>query len=112
MCWPTSRIWRRCRSTARKDAPTAFAQGIDHAEEGRVGTAVLEQVSPTLGVTVMALAIMISTLGCDNGLVLMGPRLYYAMARDGLFFRSVGRLNRAGVPAAGSGAARQSGRSC
>ncbi len=82
-------------------APTAFARGIDHAEEGRVATAVLEQVSPTLGVTVMALAIMISTLGCDNGLVLMGPRLYYAMARDGLFFRSVGRLNRAGVPAAG-----------
>jgi APA family basic amino acid/polyamine antiporter len=84
-----------------KDAPTAFQRGIDNAEANRVATAVLEQVSPTLGVTVMALAIMVSTLGCDNGLVLMGPRLYYAMARDGLFFRSVGRLNRAGVPAAG-----------
>ena len=49
----------------------------------------------------MAIAIMVSTFGCNNGLILMGPRLYYAMAQDGLFFRAVGRLNRAGVPAAG-----------
>jgi APA family basic amino acid/polyamine antiporter len=80
---------------------TAFDRGIDHAKDDRVATAVLERVSPSLGVSLMALAIMISTFGCDNGLILMGPRLYYAMANDGLFFRSVGRLNRAGVPAAG-----------
>ena len=49
----------------------------------------------------MAIAIMISTFGCVNGMVLMGARLYYAMAQDGLFFRSVGRLNSKGVPAAG-----------
>jgi APA family basic amino acid/polyamine antiporter len=44
---------------------------------------------------------MISTFGCVNGMTLMGARLYYAMAQDGLFFQSVGRLNRRGVPAAG-----------
>ncbi|MBV9122444.1 MAG: amino acid permease, partial [Planctomycetes bacterium] len=49
----------------------------------------------------MAVAIMVSTFGCVNGMTLMGARLYYAMARDGLFFQSVGRLNRHGVPAAG-----------
>ena len=48
----------------------------------------------------MAVVIMISTFGCVNGLTMMGPRLYYAMA-DGLFFRSVGKLTRGGVPAAG-----------
>jgi APA family basic amino acid/polyamine antiporter len=47
----------------------------------------------------MALAIMVSTFGCVNGLILMGARLYYAMARDRLFFQAVGRLNRRGVPA-------------
>lgn len=83
------------------DGATAFERGIDHARGDRVGTAVLEQVSPRLGVPLMALAIMVSTFGCVNGMILMGARLYYAMARDGLFFRSVGRLNRRGVPAAG-----------
>jgi APA family basic amino acid/polyamine antiporter len=83
------------------EGQTAYERGINHAKDDRVATAVLEEVSPRLGVPLMAIAIMISTFGCDNGLVLMGPRLYYAMARDGLFFRSVGRLNTAGVPAAG-----------
>ena len=49
----------------------------------------------------MALAIMISTFGCANGLILAGARVYYAMARDGLFFRSIGRLNANHVPAMG-----------
>jgi APA family basic amino acid/polyamine antiporter len=78
-----------------------FERGISHARDERVGTAVLELVSPNFGAQVMAIAIMISTFGCANGLVLMGARLYYAMARDGLFFSRVGRLNRFGVPAAG-----------
>jgi basic amino acid/polyamine antiporter, APA family len=82
-------------------AEAAFVRGIDHAKEGRVGTAVLERASPRLGVPLMAIAIMISTFGCVNGLVLMGPRLYYAMAQDGVFFQSVGRLSARGVPAAG-----------
>jgi len=49
----------------------------------------------------MALAIMVSTFGCNNGLILAGARAYYAMARDGLFFRSAGRLNAPKVPAWG-----------
>jgi len=75
--------------------------GIDHARDERVGTAAMERVAPRFGVPAMAIAIMLSTFGCLNGLILMGARLYYAMARDGLFFRSVGQLNRRGVPAAG-----------
>jgi basic amino acid/polyamine antiporter, APA family len=87
---------------ARKlEAQAAFLRGIDQAKDDRVGTAVLERVSPDLGVPLMAIAIMISTFGCVNGLVLMGPRLYWAMAHDGLFFQSVGRLSARGVPAAG-----------
>jgi APA family basic amino acid/polyamine antiporter len=76
-------------------------RGIAYAKEGRVGTAVMELVWPQFGVQAMAIAIMISTFGCTNGLILSGARLYYAMARDGLFFQRVGRLNRRGVPAAG-----------
>src|SRR5208282_3098129 len=75
--------------------------GIDHARDERVGTAAVERVAPRFGVPAMAAAIMLSTFGCLNGLILMGARLYYAMARDGLCFQSVGRLNRQGVPAAG-----------
>ncbi len=77
-----------------------FERGIAHAREDRVGTAVLEQSLPG-GVPVMAVIIMVSTFGCVNGLVLSGARLYYAMARDGLFFRSVGRVNANHVPAVG-----------
>ena len=80
---------------------STFDRGIAHARDDRVGTAVLEQASPNFGVPLMAVAIMVSTFGCVNGLVLSGARLYYAMARDGLFFRSVGRLNVNHVPAFG-----------
>ena len=79
----------------------AFVRGIDHAKDKRVATAVLEEASPGLGVTAIAIVIMISTFGCNNGLTIMGARLYYAMARDGLFFQSCGQLNRFGVPAVG-----------
>lgn len=84
-----------------KDGSTPFQRGIAHASEDRVATAVLEEVSPNAGAKLMAAAIMISTFGCVNGMMLMGARLYYAMARDSLFFQSVGRLNGRGVPAAG-----------
>jgi APA family basic amino acid/polyamine antiporter len=80
---------------------TPFERGIAHVEDGRVGTAVLKTASPNFGVPFMAIAIMISTFGCVNGMVLMGARLYYAMAQDGLFFQAVGKLNSRGVPAAG-----------
>jgi len=74
---------------------------IQNAEEDRVGTAALEQVFPGIAVPIMAVAIMISTFGCNNGLILSGARVYYAMARDRLFFRVSGELNRARVPAWG-----------
>jgi APA family basic amino acid/polyamine antiporter len=59
----------------------------------------LDLLSPAYGAPMMAIAIMISTFGCQNGLVLSGARLTFAMARDGLFFRDVGRVNRHHVPA-------------
>ncbi|HKI33810.1 MAG TPA: amino acid permease [Gemmataceae bacterium] len=75
---------------------------IQQAPEDRVGTAALEAISSgRFGSQVMAAAIMISTFGCVNGLILAGARAYYAMARDGLFFRAAGRLNAAAVPAWG-----------
>lgn len=78
-------------------------EGIRNAPEDRVGTAALEAVLGPPGAWIMAIAIMISTFGCNNGLILAGARVYYAMARDGLFFRGAGRLNRWRVPAAGLG---------
>ena len=83
------------------DAVTPLERGIGHAKDDRVGTAVMEVASPRFGAPLMAIAIMLSTFGCVNGLILMGARLYYAMAQDQLFFRSTGRLNARGVPAAG-----------
>jgi APA family basic amino acid/polyamine antiporter len=84
-----------------KDAAMPFERGISHAASDRVGTAVMEVAFPGIGDRLMAAAIMISTFGCINGLILMGARLYYAMARDRLFFGAVGHLNANGVPAAG-----------
>jgi APA family basic amino acid/polyamine antiporter len=74
---------------------------IQNAPSDRVATATLDVVFPGLGAVLMALGIMISTFGCDNGLILAGARAYYAMARDGLFFERAGRLNAARVPAWG-----------
>src|SRR5712691_9434169 len=67
----------------------------------RVASATADVVFPGRGAVIMAVAIMISTFGCTNGLILAGARAYYAMARDGLFFRSSGQLNTAKVPAWG-----------
>lgn len=74
-------------------------EGIQRAPSDRVATALLQTVFPGLGVSLMAVAIMISTFGCMNGLVLSGARAYYAMAKDKLFFDQAGVLNKAGVPA-------------
>ncbi|OFV92113.1 MAG: amino acid transporter [Acidobacteria bacterium RIFCSPLOWO2_12_FULL_65_11] len=71
---------------------------VQHAPSDRVATATLDAVFPGLGATLMAVGIMISTFGCNNGLILAGARASYAMARDGLFFRAAGRLNDAKVP--------------
>jgi APA family basic amino acid/polyamine antiporter len=69
------------------------ADQIRTAPQDRVGTAALEAMFGQAGLVVMAIAIMISTFGCNNGLILSGARVYYAMARDGLFFRSAGTLH-------------------
>jgi basic amino acid/polyamine antiporter, APA family len=71
---------------------------IRNAPDSRVATAVLESIWGPVGATIMAVAIVISTFGCNNGLLLSGARVYYAMARDGVFFRKVGTLNAARVP--------------
>jgi APA family basic amino acid/polyamine antiporter len=81
------------------DRASTFERGIAYAKDERVGTAVMELVSRDYGAQLMALAILISTFGCQNGLILAGARLYYAMSRDGLFFQPAGRLSRRGVPA-------------
>jgi APA family basic amino acid/polyamine antiporter len=89
------------QAVAQRYADEAAQLGIDNARDDRVGTAALQVASPRLGVRFMAIAIMISTFGCVNGMILMGARLYYAMSRDGLFFQSVGMLNNRGVPQMG-----------
>ncbi len=82
-------------------AADPLLRGIQNAADDRVATATAEQIFPGYGALFMALAIIISTFGCGNGLILAGARAYYAMARDGLFFRAAGRLNRMRVPAWG-----------
>jgi APA family basic amino acid/polyamine antiporter len=74
---------------------------IQRAAEDRVGTAAAQSILGSEAGVIMAVAIMISTFGCENGLILAGARVYYAMARDGLFFKGVGQLSEKGVPAAG-----------
>jgi APA family basic amino acid/polyamine antiporter len=74
---------------------------IQTAPDDRVGTAALQAIFGPVGASIMAVAIIISTFGCNNGLVLAGARVYHAMARDGLFFRATGRLNDHRVPAWG-----------
>ena len=71
---------------------------IQHAPSDRVAAAMMQRVVPGIGALLMAVTIMISTFGCINSLVLAGPRAYYAMARDGMFFRRAGELNQARVP--------------
>jgi APA family basic amino acid/polyamine antiporter len=66
---------------------------VQHATEDRIGTAALEQIFQSGGAQLMAAAILISTFGCANGLTLAGARVYYAMSRDGLFFKAVGKLH-------------------
>ncbi len=71
---------------------------IQHAPHDRVATAMLQAIFPSWGGQALAAVIMVSTFGCINSLVLAGPRAYYAMARDKLFFPAAGRLNGARVP--------------
>lgn len=72
---------------------------ISHPANDRVGAAAAEVILGSSGVWLMAVLIMVSTFGCNNGLILAGARLYEAMAEDGLFFKSAKKLNRHAVPA-------------
>jgi APA family basic amino acid/polyamine antiporter len=83
------------------DGTGALSRGIQFAADDRVGTAALESLLGGRAAVVMAAAVMVSTFGCNNGIVMASARLFYAMAGDGLFFRGVGTLNRRGVPATG-----------
>lgn len=79
---------------------TVLERGIQYATQDRVASAVAETIFGAAGASIMAAAILISTFGCNNGLILSGARVYYAMARDKLFFARAGTLNRNSVPAA------------
>jgi basic amino acid/polyamine antiporter, APA family len=74
--------------------------GIQYAPQNRVAVAMMNALFGHAGAMCMAAAIMISTFGCDNGLILSGARVYFAMARDRLFFEKIGTTNRYHVPAA------------
>ena len=78
---------------------TVFQHGISYAAQERVGTAMMEEAFGQLGAKLMAGAILISTFGCVNGMLLAGARVYYAMSKDGLFFKGIGKLSGTGVPA-------------
>jgi APA family basic amino acid/polyamine antiporter len=73
-------------------------QEIAFAEKDRVAVAASTVILGNIGTIIIALMIMVSTFGCANGLILAGARVYYTMAKDGLFFRKAGELNRFAVP--------------
>ncbi len=77
----------------------AVERGIAYATNDRVGAAAAEVMFGGTGAVIMAVLIMISTFGCNNGIILSGARAYYAMAKDKLFFRGAAELNKGGVPA-------------
>lgn len=78
----------------------ALERGIAFASNDRVGAAAAEVIFGLSGGLIMAVLIMISTFGCNNGIILSGSRAYYAMANDGMFFRRAATLNANGAPAA------------
>lgn len=85
--------------TGDPQATEVVARGIQGATSDRVATAAVSIIFGQPAVVIMAILIMISTFGCCNGSLLSGPRVYYSMAKDGLFFKKLGSLNRKGVPA-------------
>jgi basic amino acid/polyamine antiporter, APA family len=83
------------------DGATVLARGIQFATQDRVGTATAQVIFGPAGETIVAIAILVSTFGCNNGLILSGARVYWAMARDRLFFARAGTLSAREVPAFG-----------
>ena len=83
-----------------KDGATVMERGIQFATQDRVASAAVQTIFGAAGASIMAALILVSTFGCNNGLILSGARVYYAMARDKVFFRRTGNLNRHNVPGA------------
>jgi APA family basic amino acid/polyamine antiporter len=81
------------------DGADALARGIQFATDDRVATSAMGVIIGDYAAVIMAVFIMISTFGCSHIMVLAAPRVYYAMAKDGLFFKKVASLNKKGVPA-------------
>ena len=84
--------------TGRPDMPDVIGRGMQFAASDRVATAAASVIFGAPAEYIMAALIMVSTFGCNNGLILAGARVYYAMGRDGLFFKKTGTLNRKSVP--------------
>lgn len=80
------------------DGSDVMSRGIQFAVSDRVGVAAASVIFGEVAAVIMALLIMVSTFGCSNGLILAGARVYYAMARHGLFFKRAGELNSRAVP--------------
>lgn len=74
-------------------------QDMASADKDRVAVSASQVIFGTAGTAIIAVMIMVSTFGCNNGLIMAGARVYYSMAREGVFFRKVGTLNRHAVPA-------------
>src|SRR5690606_11769419 len=72
--------------------------GIAFADQERVAVAAAQPIFGSVGTYVIAIMIMISTFGCNNGLIMAGARVYYTMAKDRLFFKKAASLNKASVP--------------
>ncbi|MCJ7448425.1 MAG: amino acid permease [Bacteroidales bacterium] len=80
------------------DGTDVISRGMQFATDDRVATSAMSVVFGDYAAIIMAVFIMVSTFGCNHGLILAGPRVYYAMAKDGLFFKKVGEINKNGVP--------------
>lgn len=76
----------------------ALTRGIQYATDDRVATSVMSVIFGDYAAIIMALLIMVSTFGCNHVMILAGPRVYYAMATDGLFFKKIAEINKRGVP--------------
>ena len=84
--------------TGSPDGADVLSRGIQYATDDRVATSAMSVVFGDYAAIIMAVFIMVSTFGCNHGLIMAGPRVYYAMAKDGLFFKRVGSINKNGVP--------------
>jgi APA family basic amino acid/polyamine antiporter len=73
-------------------------QELAFPTDDRVAVEAANKIFPAFGTTLIAILIMVSTFGCNNGLILAGARVYYTMAQDGLFFKNAGTLNKNDVP--------------